>query len=292
VARRKNTSSAGAGCLGYLLLNVMGLAGCLLALPVVLPDLMAQQTPPLEVAGADQWAVVYGIPAAVALVLVAVAGRGGRVAWWEFLLRTVVLLGAVAAAVRYTEGRVAAQPWNIRLAAEGFAAGAAALVVCAGIRWWQRSHGARPLPGEIWLAMVPLREDPERQLRHYCVVLDTGRGYADVAQITSKDKDGRRDHIRIPNDGWDEVSGRPHWVEIGREPRRVRSGKFLRSQPQGRCPEAVFAQLRSRLPGPRPATVPSGGPAGSASAAASVARTVARTASRGGLWSRVTRYLR
>ncbi|MER7461495.1 hypothetical protein [Streptomyces sp. NPDC097981] len=248
MARRKNTSCGGIGCAGYLLLNVMGLVGVLLAFPVLLPDLMAGQTPPLQVEGAGQWALVYATPVAVALVLVAIAGRGGRTPWWMFPARVAVLLAAVAAAVGYAEGRVAAQPWNVRVSTEACAAGFAALVVCLGVRWWDRWAGARPRPGEVWLAMVPLREDPQQQLRHYCVVLGTGSGGARVAQITSKDKDGRRDHIRIPNHGWDEFSGRPHWVEIGRDPRVVPYRGFLKSRPQGPCPDDVWAQLRARLP--------------------------------------------
>uniref|UniRef100_A0AAU2JZF3 Type II toxin-antitoxin system PemK/MazF family toxin n=1 Tax=Streptomyces sp. NBC_00049 TaxID=2903617 RepID=A0AAU2JZF3_9ACTN len=272
MARRNNTSCAGIGCVGYLLVNALAIAGFLLALPVVLPDLMAQQTPPVKPNGASEWAVLYGIPVAAACALAALAGRGGRFVWWVFLARAALLLAAVAAAVLSVEGRVADLPWNARAVFESCAAGLAALVVHLGVRWWDRTRGARPFPGEVWLAMVPLREDPKRQLRHYCVVLDTRLGSAEVAQITSKDKDGRRDHVRIPNEGWDEVSGRPHWVEIGREPRTVPYRKFLKARPQGRCPDEVFAQLRERRPAVRPA------PAGSAAEA--------------GLWGKVTRYLR
>ncbi|MEU2390185.1 hypothetical protein [Streptomyces sp. NPDC007369] len=263
MARRDHTSRAGTGCAGYLLLNLVGLLGCLLALPVLLPDLLAEQTPPLEVEGAGPWAAVYGVPVAAACVLTAVAGWAGRFLWRLFLLRAGLLLAVVAAAVLYAEARVAGQPWSVRAPAEGLAAALAALAVHLAVRRWDKRRGARPLPGEVWLAMVPLREDPKRQLRHYCVVLRTGSGGAQVAQITSKDKDGRRDHIRIPNTGWDEVSGRPHWVEIGREPRVVPYRRFLKSRPQGRCPDAVWAQLRSRRPVP---AVPNG-QAGAAAAA-------------------------
>ncbi|MEU5808685.1 type II toxin-antitoxin system PemK/MazF family toxin [Streptomyces sp. NPDC047718] len=273
MTRRDNTSRAGTGCAGYLLLNVVGLVGCLLALPVLLPDLMAEQSPPLDVAGAGRWAVVYGVPVAAACVLTAVAGGAGRFLWWLFLLRAAVLLVAAAGAVLYAETRVAGQPWHVRAPVEALSAGLAALAVHLVVRRWDRRRGARPLAGEVWLAMVPLREDPERQLRHYCVVLQTGSGAAQVAQITSKDKDGRRDHIRIPNTGWDEVSGRPHWVEIGRQPRVVPYRRFLKSRPQGRCPDAVWAQLRARRP--TPAAAPAGaGAAGPQRAAARLLRLV------------------
>ncbi len=248
-ARRERKSCAGIGCAGYLLLNTVGLVGCLLALPVLLPDMMSEQTPPLKPHGTGEWAVLYGIPVLVASAVVAIAGRAGRFVWWLFLARVAVMLAAVAGAVLYTESRVSGLPWNVRCSMEGLAAGLAALVVHLGVRWWDKQRGARPLPGEVWLAMVPLREDPKQQLRHYCVVLGTGSGGARVAQITSKDKDGRRDHIRIPNDGWDEVSGRPHWVEIGREPRVVPYREFLKTRPQGRCPP---------LPGPRRGPRPRG----------------------------------
>ncbi|MFD7631552.1 hypothetical protein ACFV7Q_37025 [Streptomyces sp. NPDC059851] len=248
MARRDNTSCAGTGYAGYLLLGVVGLGGCLLALPVLLPDLLAERTPPLKVEGADQWAVVHAVPVVVACVLTAVAGRGGRFVCWLFLLRTALLLAAAVGAALYVEGLVAGRPWSVRAPVEGLVAGLVALVTHLLVRRWDERRGARPFPGEVWLAMVPLREDPERQLRHYCVVLETGSGGARVAQITSKDKDGRRDHIRIPNTGWDEVSGRPHWVEIGRQPRVVPYRRFLKSRPQGRCPDAVWAQLQSRRP--------------------------------------------
>ncbi|MEU3775760.1 hypothetical protein AB0F11_21585 [Streptomyces sp. NPDC032472] len=242
--RRRDERSRG----GRLLTGgAVALAGCLLSLPAVLPDLGG-----VSVTGPERWTLLYGVPVAMALVLAAVAGRGARFVWWLFLVRTAVLLAVAACAVLAVEARVAGQPGNVRATAEGAAAGLAALVVHLGVRGWDRRRGARPLPGEVWLAMVPLREDPERQLRHYCVVLDIGSGAARVAQITSKDKDGRRDHIRIPNDGWDKVSGRAHWVEIGREPRVVPYRRFLKSRPQGRCPAGVWTQLQSRRPAPPP----------------------------------------
>ncbi|MEU6868088.1 hypothetical protein ABZ924_33485 [Streptomyces sp. NPDC046876] len=246
MARRRRDERSRAGRL--LVPGAVALAGCLLSLPFVLPDLSV----PVGVEGAGRWALLYGVPGAVALALTAVAGWGARFVWWLLLVRTPVLLAVAVCAVLALKSGVAGQPGNVRAAAGGAAAGLAALVVHLGVRGWDRRRGARPLPGEVWLAMVPLREDPGRQLRHYCVVLDTGSGAARVAQITSKDKDGRRDHIRIPNDGWDRVSGRAHWVEIGREPRVVPYRKFLKSRPQGRCPADVWTQLQSRRPAAPP----------------------------------------
>ncbi|MCX5193259.1 type II toxin-antitoxin system PemK/MazF family toxin [Streptomyces sp. NBC_00249] len=249
-ARRGNRSCAGLGCLGYLLLNALLITGMLLAAPVVLPDLMAGQTPPVRVEGAGQWAVLYGIPVVAALGVAAVAGRRQRFVLWLLLVRAAALLAAVAVVVPWTRSAVAGDgAGNVRLFAGSGTAAVVVLAAYGAIRWWDDRRGARPRAGEIWLAMVPLREDPSQELRHYCVVLATRPGHAEVAQITSKDKDGRRDHLRIPNDGWDEVSGRSHWVEAGREPRAVRYRSFLRPRPQGRCPREVWAQLQERRPG-------------------------------------------
>ncbi|MGI5446439.1 hypothetical protein ACQEVM_11870 [Streptomyces sp. CA-243310] len=257
MARRDNTSCAGIGCVGYLLLNLVVIVGGLLATPVLIPDLMALQDPPVRAEGPGAWAILYGIPVVVALAVTALAGRGAPFAWRRLLARAALLLAAVAGAVLYTGHLVEGiRSWNARGALTSGAAGLVALAVYLGIRRWDRTRGARPRAGEIWLAMVPLREDPSRHLRHYCVVLATGRGGAEVAQITTKDKDGRRDHVPLPNDGWDEVSGRPHWVEIGHEPRVVPYRKFLASRPQGRCPDVVWSQLRSRRTVSAPPSVP------------------------------------
>ncbi|MCY0951950.1 hypothetical protein [Streptomyces sp. H27-S2] len=272
MARGSDTSCAGIGCAGFLLLAVVvPTVGYLLALPLVLPDLLAEQTPPQRLHGFGQYLVVYAFPVLTALALALYAGRGRRrrSVWWPAPVRAAGLLAAVAPVLWWVEGRVGDLPaWNVRAVAEGTAAGLVALAFVGAVRRWGGSRWLgggrpwggfrlrrrtpadqrRPAAGEIWLAMVPLREDPERQLRHYCVVLATHAGHADVAQITSKDKDGRSDHIWLPNDGWDTTSGRDHWVEVGREPRRVEYGLFLTSRPQGSCPAEVWREL-GRRPG-------------------------------------------
>ncbi|MEU2451611.1 hypothetical protein ABZ605_16260 [Streptomyces sp. NPDC012765] len=253
MARRSDTSCGGIGCAGLLLvLFVLPTVGYLLALPLALPDLLAEQTPPQQLHGFGPYLILYAVPVLVALLLALFAGRRRVGGWWLVPARAAALLALVAAALWWTEGRVGDLPaWNLRATAESTAAGLVALAFVVAVRRWDASRGGpvttigtpRPAPGEIWLAMVPLREDPARQLRHYCVVLAVHPGHAEVAQITTKDKDGRTDHIRIPNDGWDKASGRAHWVEFGRPPRRVDYGMFLRSRPQGRCPARVWRQL-------------------------------------------------
>ncbi|MFF4393453.1 hypothetical protein ACFY0G_43080 [Streptomyces sp. NPDC001552] len=257
MARRSDTSCGGIGCLGLLLvLFVLPTVGYLLAVPVALPDLLAEQSPPQQLQGFGQYLIVYVIPAVVALLLALFASRRRTGAWWLVPARAAALLALVAAALWWTQSKVGEYPvWNVRATAESMAAGLVALAFVVAVRRWDASRGGtrtavrthRPAPGEIWLAMVPLREDPARQLRHYCVVLAVHPGHVEVAQITTKDKDGRTDHIRMPNDGWDRASGRAHWVEFGRPPRRVEYGMFLKSRPQGRCPAPVWRQLSRQL---------------------------------------------
>ncbi|MGW0711827.1 hypothetical protein ACWD4G_38730 [Streptomyces sp. NPDC002643] len=99
----------------------------------------------------------------------------------------------------------------------------------------------------MWHARVPYRETQGGKER-YCVVLSTRLRHAEVLKITSQNKDSRSDHIRIPNDGWDLTSGKPHWVEIGLPPLIVPYADFTDLRPKGRCPRPTWRQLRSRRP--------------------------------------------
>ncbi|MFE5807769.1 hypothetical protein [Streptomyces sp. NPDC056491] len=257
MARRSDTSCAGIGCAGLLLvLLVLPTVGYLLAVPLALPDLLAEQSPPQQLQGFGQYLIVHAVPVVVALLVAVFASRRRTGPRWLVPVRAAALLVLVAGALWWTEGRVGDHPvWNVRATAESLAAGLVALAFVVAVRRWDSSRGGprvaaqvqRPAPGEIWLAMVPLREDPARQLRHYCVVLAVHDGHAEVAQITTKDKGGRGDHIPMPNDGWDKASGRAHWVEFGRPPRRVDYGMFLKSRPQGRCPAPVWRRLSREL---------------------------------------------
>ncbi|MEH0530989.1 type II toxin-antitoxin system PemK/MazF family toxin [Streptomyces stelliscabiei] len=189
-----------------------------------------------------------------------------------------MLLGLCAAAVALTRSQVEpgalratmeepADPyakWMVTSMLEIPAAGLTAMVFFLVVRWWGRRYSAlpprgrqsadmpgrpsRPImpePGEIWLAMVPYREGTGEESQHYCVVVSRHERHAGVLQITSQNKDARRDHIRIPNDGWDEVSGKDHWMEIGVPLREVPYEKFLTVSPQGRCPATTWEQIRA-----------------------------------------------
>lgn len=248
--------------------------GHLLLVPVVVPGLMAAQSPPRHVDGAAL-PILAGISLLTALVVAWAAGRGQPFRWWLLLARTAVLLGLCAAAVALTRSQVEpgalratmevpADPyakWMVTSMLEIPAAGLTAMVFFLVVRWWGRrcvappprgrqsvDRPTMPAPGEIWLAMVPYREGTGEESQHYCIVVTCHEHHAGVLQITSQNKDTRRDHIRMPNDGWDEVSGKDHWTEIGIPLREVPYEKFLTVSPQGRCPATTWGQIQAAHP--------------------------------------------
>lgn len=256
------------------------LVGHLLLVPVVVPGLMAAQSPPQPVDGAAL-AILAGISLLTAVVVARVAGRGQPFRWWLLLARTAVLLGLCAAAVALTRSQVEpgalratmeepADPygkWLVTSMLEIPAAGLTAMVFFLVVRWWGRRRVAPlprgrqsadrpsgpagpiwPEPGEIWLAMVPYREGTGEESQHYCVVVSCHEFHAGVLQITSQNKDARRDHIRIPNVGWDEVSGKDHWMELDVPLREVPYEKFLTVSPQGQCPATTWGQIQAAHP--------------------------------------------
>ncbi|WP_462023337.1 hypothetical protein [Kitasatospora cinereorecta] len=159
-------------------------------------------------------------------------------------MHTMILLGLCTAVALWMRDVVETDNYTLEAGLESLAAGLTAVLFRRGVRTWERK---RPLPGEIWLARVPFR-DRDEAAPHYCVVVGRRFGHADVLQITSQNKDTRDDFVRIPNVGWDTVSGKDHWLEIGLTPRRVPYVDFLKSRPQGACPRTTWRQIRDRRP--------------------------------------------
>ncbi|MFD1852479.1 hypothetical protein ACFSKR_01180 [Kitasatospora cinereorecta] len=157
-------------------------------------------------------------------------------------MHTMILLGLCTAVALWMRDVVETDNYTLEAGLESLAAGLTAVLFRRGVRTWERK---RPLPGEIWLARVPFR-DRDEAAPHYCVVVGRRFGHADVLQITSQNKDTRDDFVRIPNVGWDTVSGKDHWLEIGLTPRRVPYVDFLKSRPQGACPRTTWRQIRDR----------------------------------------------
>ncbi|MCU7820671.1 hypothetical protein [Kitasatospora sp. DSM 101779] len=269
------TGGGGCGCAVLLLLPGWFVAGYLLALPAVLPWVMAASTTPQPPLQAPQRAVLWAISGFTALLLGWMAGGRGRPRPVALLVRAV-LIGAAAgsaalaspAAVRaalagqsFADPATRAAGEHMLAATLGTVASAVAAAVCFYVvRWWGRRHGGtvapprpvripvrqrtttrRPAPGEVWLAEIPLHEDRRQVLRHYCVVLQSHASHATVLQITSQSKDHRDDFIKMPNDGWDFVSGKDHWLELRR--RDVPYRQFLKSTPQGLCPPVTWQEI-------------------------------------------------
>jgi hypothetical protein len=93
-----------------------------------------------------------------------------------------------------------------------------------------------PRPGEIWWAEVPYGDGTGSKVRP-CLVLRTRRRGADVLKITSQDRSGRHDHVRLPTKGWDPRAARDSYLDVTTSI-RVRAGAFTRRA--GACDPAVW----------------------------------------------------
>ncbi|MFD0531905.1 hypothetical protein ACFQ1I_43700 [Kitasatospora arboriphila] len=264
----------GCGCAVLLLFPGWFVAGYLLALPAVLPWVMAASSTPQPPLQASQRAVLWAISVFTALLLGWMAGGRGRPRPVALLVRAA-LIGAAAA------GAALAAPAVVRAGLAGRSLGdpatQAAASTCSrppsarrpppspprsattssaggGGAARHRPHPrgrctspsvrappSAPAPGEVWLAEIPLREDRSQALRHYCVVLESHASHASVLQITSQSKDHRDDFVKMPNDGWDLVSGKDHWLELRR--RDVPYRQFLKNTPQGLCPSDTWQEI-------------------------------------------------
>jgi hypothetical protein len=93
--------------------------------------------------------------------------------------------------------------------------GVVAVVLLLGWLLRRRPSPARragtPEAGEVWFAEVPF-EDGTGSKDRPVLVLSTFSRSCEVARFTSQDKDGRRDHIRVPQG----IPGLPRasWLDL------------------------------------------------------------------------------
>ncbi len=94
-------------------------------------------------------------------------------------------------------------PWAVGVAV--------ALVVLLVVRARRAGARRRPRPGELWFALVPFEGASGAKDRPVLVLEVAGKDVV-VAQLTSQDKSGRRDHVPAParvtgmrKDGWLEL---------------------------------------------------------------------------------------
>ncbi|MFH9619207.1 hypothetical protein [Streptomyces pratensis] len=229
------------GCLVVVL--ALTIVGEFLAAPVWLYDVLAAQTPSQR-PGVLEWVASSGLATLTALAVVWTGGRRRPGRGPSLAVQTAVLLGLCTAVALWTRNTLETDNYTLEGVLESLAAGFVAVLFRRGVRGWERT---RPLPGEVWLARVPFRERAGVS-QHYCVIVGRRSGHAEVLQITSQNKDTRDDFVRMPNERWDSVSGKDHWLEIGLPPRRVPYTDFLKPRPQGPCPRTTWRQLRSRRP--------------------------------------------
>ncbi|MGB2567482.1 type II toxin-antitoxin system PemK/MazF family toxin [Micromonospora citrea] len=109
-----------------------------------------------------------------------------------------------------------------------------------------RTPTGTPRPGEIWWADVPYADGSGSKVRP-CLVLRADDRGAEVLKITSQDKSGRDDHVRIPTGDWDPDADHDSWLDLA-EPLSVPLDDFSRRA--GSCDPELWRQVR-RLHGRR-----------------------------------------
>ncbi|HEU5470698.1 MAG TPA: hypothetical protein VFV67_08590 [Actinophytocola sp.] len=205
---------------GILLLvcaNILGFTSRLLYL-VPRPELRDQ------VQAADWVVVGLALPAALVIVWVRF-GRSGSVLRPRLLGYAGLLVVACAGA-----GFVTAPPSGDG-AVLGSAAVVAALWLPPVLSWLFGRRAkpaapsrpapgsfrgrAEPAPGHVWFAEVPFDDVPGAKDRP-CLVVRTFAHHAEVLKITSVDKRGRSEYVRIPTATWDRRADRDSWLELPR----------------------------------------------------------------------------
>ncbi|MBY8870825.1 type II toxin-antitoxin system PemK/MazF family toxin [Micromonospora sp. PLK6-60] len=103
-----------------------------------------------------------------------------------------------------------------------------------------RAPAGTPRSGEIWWADVPYADGSGSKVRP-CLVLRAGTGDAEVLKITSQDKSGRDDHVRIPTRDWDPGAEHDSWLDLA-EPLPVPLTAFEKRA--GSCEPHLWRQVR------------------------------------------------
>ncbi|MCF2527718.1 type II toxin-antitoxin system PemK/MazF family toxin [Yinghuangia soli] len=227
----------------------------LLAVPgAVVSAALHDRMADLPGSGSSPWAVAAVAGYVGAFILTGFVAPWGSESAWS---RRTASRAAVVAGGAFGAGLAASLLGPVNPYAAGLAAGALTCVVAwAAARLLDRgpartlprpTPGSAPQPGQIWFAAVPFDDSAQVKDRPCLVVGRTRRGIR-VLKITSQDKSGRPDYVRMPVAGWDTAAKHDSWLEL--TPRRTVARSAFR-RPLGVCDRHVWAQVTRRYPGTR-----------------------------------------
>jgi hypothetical protein len=103
-------------------------------------------------------------------------------------------------------------------------------------------RGRPPAPGDVWFAELPF-DDGTGSKDRPCLVVRTFRHHAQVLKVTSADKSGRPDYVRMPVASWDPTAVRDSWLEPA-PLRELPYAAFRRLA--GPCDTGVWEQVKRR----------------------------------------------
>ncbi|MFJ7146793.1 type II toxin-antitoxin system PemK/MazF family toxin [Streptomyces sp. NPDC100445] len=103
-------------------------------------------------------------------------------------------------------------------------------------------RGRPPAPGDVWFAELPFDGGTSSKDRP-CLVVRTFRRHAQVLKITSANKSGRPDYVRMPVAAWDPTAVHDSWLESA-PLRELPYTAFRRLA--GPCDTGVWEQVRRR----------------------------------------------
>ena len=107
----------------------------------------------------------------------------------------------------------------------------------------RRPRDGAPRAGEVWFAEVPFEDGTGSKDRPVLVLAAGARPY-EVARFTSQEKDGRRDHVRVPHG----VPGLPKASWLNLRPTSLPRAAFRRRT--GEPGEAFVAWYRGAADNP------------------------------------------